>query len=267
MFYLLDKPTGISSFRFIKKFAKENNIKKIGHTGTLDPAASGLLLVATNEDTKLINYIDKDSKVYKVEMKLGFKSNTFDSEGDIIKGKFNKAANIQGDIESFLGTYMQSPPSFSAKKVNGQRSYKAARDGKFLELQPVKVTISEIKDIKKIDKNTFEFVVRVSRGTYIRSLVVDIASKSNSDAYMSKLRRIEVANLDEKYVGKEIPVEQLLTIPTIVIEKLKELFQGKIVKTKYKDGLYAIKRNNDILGIVNVSNNIIKPKKLFGNKL
>ena len=267
MFYLLDKPTGISSFKFIKNFARENNIKKIGHTGTLDPAASGLLLVATDDDTKLIDYIDKDSKVYKVEMKLGFKSNTFDSEGEIVKGKFNINADIESDIKSFVGSYMQTPPSFSAKKINGQRSYKAAREGKTLELKPVKVYISEINNVNKIDSNTFDFSVRVSRGTYVRSLVVDIASKSNSDAYMSNLRRVEVANLDESYIGKEIPIQKLLTIPTIVVKELKELFQGKVVRTNYKDGIYALKRENDILGIVNVKDNIIKAKKLFGNKL
>ncbi|RTZ68925.1 MAG: tRNA pseudouridine(55) synthase TruB, partial [Tenericutes bacterium] len=114
---------------------------------------------------------------------------------------------------------------------------------------------------------TFTFNARVSRGTYIRSLVVDIAAKSNSDAYMSALRRIEVANLDESYIDKEIPVEKLLTIPTITTNQVKELFQGKKVKTKESNGLYALKRENEILGIVKVEDNLIKPKKLFGNKL
>jgi len=267
MFYLLDKPTGISSFKFIKKFARENNIKKIGHTGTLDPAASGLLLVATDEDTKLIDYIDKDSKVYQVEMKLGFKSNTYDSEGEIVKGNYNKKANIEKDIKSFVGSYMQKPPNFSAKKINGERAYKVAREGKEPDLKPTMVYIHGINKIKKVDKDTFTFNARVSRGTYIRSLVVDIATKSNSDAYMSALRRIEVANLDESFIGKEIPIKKLLIIPTITTNQVKELFQGKKVKTKKSDGLYALKRENEILGIVKVKDKLIKPKKLFGNKL
>lgn len=267
MFYLINKKKWISSFKSISEFAKKNNIKKIGHTGTLDPLASGLLLVATDDDTKLIEYIDKGSKSYIAQMKLGYISDTLDSEGKV------EATNIPWEedkvnevIMSYVKTYDQMPPDFSAKKINGKRAYELAREGKVVKLKTSRVTIDEIKNIKKVDNDTYEFEVKVSRGTYIRSLIKDIGTDLKSGAIMTNLIRNKVAGLSLEDVGKEINAINLIKIQTIIIEDLDSLFHGKSMEVIKEDGQYAVENNKDIIGIVNVENNQIIKRKLFGNK-
>ncbi|MCK5945854.1 MAG: tRNA pseudouridine(55) synthase TruB [Mycoplasmataceae bacterium] len=268
MFYLLDKPKGITSFGAIKDFSRKNNITKIGHTGTLDPLATGLLLVATDEDTKLIDYIDKGFKTYVATMVLGKESDTYDIEGKITSEKEVNATEeeIEKAILSFVGKQDQMPPIFSAKRVNGKRAYDLARQGKEVKLKTSKVEIKEIKDIKFISKTEVSFEVEVSRGTYIRSLIHDIGEKLNTGALMSELRRTKIGHLNESQLGKPVGVFHLLTIDTISTDRMKDLVNGKKIPTKLKEGLYALKYKNDIFGIVQVEKSYIKPKKLFGNK-
>ena len=268
MFYLLDKPKGITSFSAIKKFSRENNIKKIGHTGTLDPLATGLLLVATDEDTKLIDYIDKGFKTYRATMVLGKESDSYDSEGKILFEKEVKSSReeIEEAIKSFVCTYDQMPPIFSAKRVNGKRAYDLARAGKEVKLKTSKVTIKTIENIEFISDTEVSFEVEVSRGTYIRSIIHDIGEKLSCGALMSELRRTKIGHLNESQIGKPVGVFHLLTIDTLSTDRMKDLVNGKKIPTKLKEGLYALKYKNDIYGIVEVTKNFIKPKRLFGNK-
>ncbi|TRM91293.1 tRNA pseudouridine(55) synthase TruB, partial [Sulfolobus sp. A20-N-G8] len=177
MIKLLYKPTNITSFKFIKNYARENNITKIGHTGTLDPLASGLMLIATDEDTKFIPYIDTQDKEYIVKLKFGFISDTYDIEGEIEEFSQNKVTlkQIEEQLKILVAKEEQLPPVFSAKKVNGQRSYDLARQNKFLDLKPIKIKVLEY-NILNFDhsQQTLELQFRVSRGTYIRTLVHDL---------------------------------------------------------------------------------------------
>lgn len=267
MFYLIDKKKGISSFAAIRQWAREKGIKKVGHTGTLDPLATGLLLIATDDDTRLIDYIDKGVKSYIATMKLGYDSDTLDIEGNVIKvnEKWNDD-EVKKVIRSFEKTYDQMPPDFSAKKVDGKRAYALAREGKEIKLKPSTVTISKISNIDKIDEETYRFEVEVSRGTYIRSLIKDIGEVLGTKAIMSDLVRNKLIGLDLSNINQEVFARDIIKLETIEIKELKDLFNGKEVKIEAVDNKYAVEYKEDIIGIVDIKNNKVEDRKLFGKK-
>ncbi len=268
MFYLLDKPKGITSFKAIKDFAKKNHIAKIGHTGTLDPLASGLLLVATDEDTKLIEYVDKGHKTYEASMILGKISDTYDIEGIIaeVSDIIPEESLIIEMLKSFEGLSMQMPPAFSAKKINGKKAYELARVGTIIDLKPTQVEIKDITDFKKLSANEFSFQVTVSRGTYIRSIIHDLGQKLGCGAIMGDLVRTQIGSHSMAEKNSKINAVDLLALPTIKIKDMQDLYHGKEVGVNAKDGLYALEYNNDIFGVVEVKDNFAKGSKLLGNK-
>lgn len=268
MFYLLDKPKGVTSFKAIRDFAKQNSIAKIGHTGTLDPLASGLLLVATDEDTKLIDYVDKGYKTYKASMILGKTSDTYDVEGEIteVTSILPSSEEVLKALKTFEGKISQMPPAFSAKKINGQKAYDLARQGKEVILKATEVEIKDIIHFEQVAPNEYKFDVTVSRGTYIRSLIHDLGQKLGCGAIMSDLVRTSIGkySLDQK--DSQISIVDLLTIPTIEIANLTDLLHGKLVECKANDGIYALKVSEDIFGVIEVLGNKAKALKLLGNK-
>ena len=267
MFYLLNKRKGISSFKAIREFAKENNIKKVGHTGTLDPMATGLLLIATDDDTKLINYIDKGMKSYIAEMKLGYDSDTLDIEGEVVR--VDKSFNIEEAkdvIMSFEKEYDQMPPKFSAKKINGKRAYELARDNVDFELKPNNVKINKILNINIVDSETIQFEVEVSRGTYIRSLIRDIGETMGTNAIMSALERNKLSRYNISDANKEISSKELISLPHVEIQDMKRLFDGKEINIDEEDGEYAVIFHNEVIGIVNISDKKLTKRRLFGKK-
>lgn len=267
MFYLLNKRKGISSFKAINEFAKENNIKKVGHTGTLDPLATGLLLIATDDDTKLIEYIDKGFKSYVVTLELGKTSDTYDSEGQVIEtNKTWDETKVEEVIKSFVKTYDQMPPQFSAKKVNGKKAYELAREGKEVKLNPKTVTVNEIKNIE-INKNIISFELEVSRGTYIRSIVQEIGQELGCGAIMTELDRNKVCGFSHDYDNKEINDSDLITMNSIEGFDVTKLMNGIKQEFKKEDGEYALLLKNKIIGIAEVKNNILISKKILGNKV
>ncbi len=201
---LVDKPKGWTSFDVVAKVRgtlKKSGLTKpkVGHTGTLDPLATGLLVLTIGTYCKKAQDYSKLDKVYEVEMELGKTSTTDDAEGQITdSGEVNVGeGQITEVIESFVGEISQIPPAFSAIKVNGKRAYKLAREGKEAKLEPRKVTIYSIENIK-IDPPKVTFTAHVSSGTYIRSLVRDIGKGLGCGAYMSDLRRTKVGDFDIK---------------------------------------------------------------------
>lgn len=201
---LVDKPAGISSFgvvakvRWIIKEATGQRIK-IGHTGTLDPAASGLLVLVLGKYTKRAGEFSKLDKTYETEVTLGKTSTTGDSEGNIVQKSTKKPSlkDVQAVLSTFLGQIEQTPPAFSAIKIGGQRAYKLARAGKEVVLEPRKVTIYSIEKLQ-YDCPKLSFTTSVSSGTYIRSLAEDIGTKLGTGAYMSALCRTKVGQFDIK---------------------------------------------------------------------
>ncbi|UWD34087.1 tRNA pseudouridine(55) synthase TruB [Mesomycoplasma molare] len=275
MIKLIYKEKGVSSFQKIKKFAKENKIKKIGHTGTLDPMASGLLLIATDEDTKLINYLDKEYKTYITKLKFHFSSDTLDIEGKIEQKKVNKKIILQeiiNIIPKFIGKIEQMPPIFSAKKINGKKAYELARQNKEVKL---KSSIVEIKNIKILnfdfEKQELELETEVSRGTYIRSLIRDIANALGTEAIMIELERIKLNSLSIADLTKEVinPLELLdKNIPKFILteKELKKLWNGLEIDVK-NDKIEEIMLifNDKIVGFGKIVEQKMKSIKLFGN--
>lgn len=205
---LVDKPTGWTSHDVVAKvrnvLKKQAGKKvKVGHTGTLDPLASGLLILVVGSYTKRAQEFSKLDKIYQLTMKLGETSSTGDSEGTITKtvrsdqkrDKKPSKTVVEKTVKGFEGVINQTPPAFSAIKVGGKRAYRLAREGKKVELEPREITIYDISKISY--KYPFiSFVVRVSSGTYIRSLTEEIGEKLGTGAYLSELRRIEVGEFN-----------------------------------------------------------------------
>jgi tRNA pseudouridine55 synthase len=196
---LVDKPKGWTSFDVVAKvrglIRAETGLKKpkVGHTGTLDPLATGLLVLTLGSYCKRAGEFSKLDKVYEVTMKLGQTSTTGDDEGEIVdsSSKVVDSKELQAALKKFKGEIMQTPPAYSAIKINGQRAYKLARAGKEVNIEPRKVTIYGIADVE-YSYPEVKFTAKVSSGTYIRSLVEDIGKKLGTGAYMSELRRTEV---------------------------------------------------------------------------
>lgn len=217
---LVYKPKGWTSFDVVAKvrgvIKRETGQKKpkVGHTGTLDPQATGLLVLVLGGYTKRAGEFSKLDKVYEVTLKLGETSTTGDEEGERsrISDEMPAPEIIQAVLKGFVGEIEQIPPQFSAIKVNGQRAYKLARAGKEVKLEPRKITIYEITDIV-YEYPEVKFTTKVSSGTYIRSLVEDIGAKLGTGAYMSDLRRTQVGGfrLDKAQSSTEVDLSQVLT--------------------------------------------------------
>jgi tRNA pseudouridine55 synthase len=196
---LVDKPVGWTSFdvvNYVRKMVAQAEGKKpkhvkVGHTGTLDPFATGLLvLLIGKEYTRKATELLKQDKTYEVTMRLGETSSTGDPEGEITRVSDTKPTKkaIEDAMKQFTGEIMQTPPAFSAIKINGQRAYKLAREGKVVKIEPRTVTINSL-ELLDYDYPEVKFAADVSSGTYIRSLVEDIGRSLTTDAYTKALRR------------------------------------------------------------------------------
>jgi tRNA pseudouridine55 synthase len=190
----IDKAKTWSSFDVVKKVRTIGKFKKVGHAGTLDPFATGLLILATNKETSRLSKLSIENKSYLAKIKFGQETDTHDLTGRVIRDNeitSVQKSRIEKTIESFLGESEQIPPMFSAKKKDGVRLYKLAREGKNIIRDPHKITIY---DIQILGQNALELeiFVKCSKGTYIRRLAHDIGQKTNYGAYLLELRRLEI---------------------------------------------------------------------------
>jgi tRNA pseudouridine55 synthase len=196
-FILIDKPKGMSSHDVVEQLRKVTKIKKIGHAGTLDPIATGLLILGIGRDaTKKLDKFKNLDKEYIAKIKLGSSSETFDTEGKIEERKVEKIPNkkeIKEALKEFIGKIKQVPPPFSAKKIKGKKAYELARKGLNVNLKPVEVEIKEI-EILEYKWPYLKIKVRCSAGTYIRSLANDIGEKLNCGGLIEELRRTKIGN-------------------------------------------------------------------------
>lgn len=185
------KPTGMTSFDVVYKVKKLMKEKKVGHTGTLDPEACGVLPVCVGRATKLIDYMMGDKKTYRARLKLGIVTDTYDREGNVIEvNEVNTSEReIMDALISFTGEINQVPPKYSALKINGKRMYELARAGVEFEVKSRPVTIYKIDNVH-IEMPYVQFDVECSKGTYIRSLCYDIGRKLGCGAYMCELERM-----------------------------------------------------------------------------
>lgn len=273
---VINKEKEYTSHDVVAKLKKKLNISKVGHTGTLDPNATGVLPILIGKGTKFSKYLINHDKIYEVELELGKKTDTADIEGKVIEEKevdeeyVNK--NLLQVLESFIGKQEQMPPMYSAIKKNGKKLYEYARAGEKVEIEPRKIEIYKI-DLNKYDKNIISFVVSCSKGTYIRSLCEDIAKKLNTVGYMKNLKRLQVGEfnikdavyidkIDLKNVNDHLitPEEILRGIPCINLgeKKLKLFLNGVQLTANNIDGLYKIYVANKFIGTGTIKKGLLK---------
>lgn len=280
---IIDKPKNCTSHDIVRK-AKKIFGEKVGHTGTLDPMATGVLPLLIGKGTLCSKYLMNHDKIYEVQLTLGTKTDTADSEGKIVEEKeihqntFQKE-NIEKALQAFLGKQEQTPPIYSAIKVKGKKLYEYARRGEKVEIQSRTIEIYEIK-LLQINKNKkqIEFQVHCSKGTYMRSLCEDIAKQLDTVGYMSGLNRLKVGDfsieeavrieeLEEKIEDKEFTEQHFITLEKLFQEKqiieldtrkLELLLNGVRLTQKKEDGIYRIYCNKKFMGIGIIENQLLK---------
>ena len=296
---ILDKKSGITSRQAISKISKIFKFNKIGHGGTLDPLATGVLPIAVGEATKLISFIQNKKKKYSFTIRWGEATDTDDSEGKIIK-KSNSRPNkeeIQNALISFIGKIQQIPPNFSAIKIDGERSYNLARKNISVRHKPRQIEVHEFTLKKILNIDTAEFEVICGKGTYIRSLARDLAEKLNTKGHIIKLRRHFVGNFNEKdkifidfseeiihspsFLEKIIPIEKVLDdIPALFLTKTEamKLRQGQKIRLNslnfkknfikehpnYQEfeTVYTV-NDKKLVALVEIDDGLVKPKRII----
>ena len=282
----LDKPKNITSFKVIKRLKKILNIKKIGHTGTLDPFATGILAIALGEATKSIRYLNQD-KVYKFNVVFGELKDTDDVTGKTIK-KSNivpTSSEIDQCIGMFIGKQRQIPPQFSAVKVNGKRAYKLARNNQKFELKAKDVFIKSFECLGSKNKNEYSFIMKCSTGTYVRSVARDLGKMLGTYAYVSELRRVKIGKIEEKdiilldkfeelvHIGDHFEVmhsirDVLDDIPAVLIDqelsrKFRNGLSFEYFSKKSENDYLLIETNTKFVGIGKAIEGKIKPVRVF----
>lgn len=273
---VINKEKEYTSHDVVAKLKKKLNISKVGHTGTLDPNATGVLPILIGKGTKFSKYLINHDKIYEVELELGKKTDTADIEGKVIEEKNVDEKYIKENLlqvlESFVGKQEQIPPMYSAIKKNGKKLYEYARAGEKVEIEPRKIEIYKI-DLNKYDKNIISFVVSCSKGTYIRSLCEDIAGKLNTVGYMKNLKRLQVGkfNIKDAVYIDDIDLknvnEHLITLEEILREtpcinlsekKLKLFINGVQLTANNIDGLYKIYVANKFIWTGTIKKGLLK---------
>jgi len=282
----IDKPIGISSFSVIRKIRKLLNIKKIGHAGTLDPFATGVLGIAIGEATKSIDYLN-NKKEYEFNITFGESKTTEDLEGETIDST-NKIPNkneIKNILKYFTGVIDQHPPKYSSVKINGVRSYSLARKDLDFQTKSRKITIYEIRHIKQLNNFTHKLRVKCSSGTYIRSLGRDIAFRLNSLGYISFLRRTKISKIGEKsiisldkfselvHIGNHfkivLPIESVLDdIPAVYLNKDNAIrFRNgqvlNIFDLSCKVNSLLVLKEKKVIGLGKVEDGKLVPIRMF----
>ena len=288
----VNKPAGWTSQDVCSKLRHVLNIKKIGHTGTLDPMATGVLPVCVGKATRIIEYYDKDTKSYHASMKLGITTDTLDITGKILEtAGYSKVSekDVREAFKAYTGHVMQIPPKYSALKIDGRRAYDLAREGKAFEISPREIIIYD-NSVTKIDlvSGEIEFDVSCSKGTYIRTICDDIGRELGCGAAMTALTRtasgyfrIEDSYTIEEIIEAEDPMNTMLIPADITLEKLGKIelndnritafINGnsswsngfRVTEQSSFDGLYRVYGNGLFLGIGEVENGSLVPKKVI----
>ena len=284
-FYLLDKPKTWTSQDLCTKIKKNFNFNKVGHSGTLDPNADGLMLLATDSYTKLFDYIENTDKTYKATAILGYSSPTLDVDSDLIFHENINAVSLTKDIENFLGNLVgesfQTPPIYSAIKVKGKRLYKYARQNQEVDI-PVRKIIVDNTELLSVESNKVTFQITVSKGTYIRSIVEELGKSLNTVAIVEKLTRTSIGNLDINHskVNKNIEImdyksnlqsldwKEVINLPILEInqELLKSVQHGQLILSSMfsNQEKYILSINNDAVAIYKPFNEkYFKPDKVL----
>jgi tRNA pseudouridine55 synthase len=190
---LIDKPAGVTSFEAVRRARRALGTKKIGHLGTLDPLATGLLPLCLNEATKLVPYLMPEPKVYRARVRLGVTTTTQDAAGEVVATSeaMPTPEEVYRAAVGFVGQLTQVPPIYSARHYQGERAYRRARRGQAVELAPQTVTVYELR-VEEVALPEFSFTVKCSQGTYVRTLAQDLGEALGCGAHLAALRRLAV---------------------------------------------------------------------------
>ena len=279
---VVDKPAGLTSRDVVNRVGKIFNTKKVGHTGTLDPIATGVLVICVNKATKLVDYLTCSDKEYVAEVILGIETDTLDTDGIILRD--NKSIISKEEIifalNKFKGNYLQQVPIYSAVKINGKKLYEYARNNIKVTLPKREVEIYDIAligDIEYIDNKTkFKFSCHVSKGTYIRSLIRDIASSLNTVGVMTSLRRTKQGSfkIDDALKLDNISIDNLISIKDVLQCKCiklddnlrKKVMNGAIINNIYDTNKVLFMENNKEIALYKScldDNKLMKIDKMF----
>ena len=255
-FYLLAKPKTWTSQDLCTKLKKNFEFKKVGHSGTLDPNADGLMLLATNGYTKLFNYIGNTNKTYKVIAMLGYSSPTLDVDSEITKHDDISAHQLKTQIKEFLtnlvGESTQTPPIYSAIKVKGKRLYKYARQNQDVEIPDRTINV-ESTEFLEVNDNKVTFEITVSKGTYIRSIVQQLGEYVNTYAIVETLTRTAIGNLNTNHKSLNTNVEALNHNSTIM-------------PLDWAEVINLPKIDLDVEMIETIKNGQLLPRNMFSNE-
>ena len=279
----INKPSGITSFDVIRVLRRVLKEKRIGHTGTLDPLAEGVLVVCLGRATRLVQDIEGYSKIYTAGFELGYRTDTYDIEGKTIEESEKKSATrdeLDRVLKKFIGDIKQIPPMYSALKVDGQKLYDLARKGIEVERKARDIHIDFI-EVLEFDGVKGKIRCGVSKGTYIRSLIDAMGRELGTLATMSSLVREKVgdSSIDKAFTLEDIErlhnegnssflqsVEEFFTYPQLEIEEGKNLtlfLNGNTIRHQSPNGRYRVYCQNKFLGLANVNNNLLKGYKYF----
>lgn len=259
---IVNKPAGMTSHDVVNRIRKIFKTKKVGHCGTLDPDATGVLVVAVNKATKLLQFLTADNKEYIATLSLGTATDTYDASGQVTATKEYVPISdkkILACLNSFVGKQEQIPPMHSAIKVKGKKLYEYARNNETVEIPRRVITIDYIELISIVD-NLVKFKVGCSKGTYIRSLCFDIAKKLDYPGHMYSLIRSKSGDfsLSDSYSLEEIEngefemlsmEEALSNYPKLVVDDENIIYHGKKIKSKINHQVAIYNQNNKVLAI------------------
>ena len=276
-FLNINKPDGITSFGVVAKLRKRFGIKKIGHMGTLDPAGCGVLPLAIGKATKLFSLMQEKRKVYRAIFVFGKETNTLDSDGQVVSetAKIITQEKIINALPKFMGLIKQTPPNFSAKKVNGKRAYELARNDEEVILTPKNIEIFRFELLEELAENKFLFEIECSSGTYVRSLCRDLARELETVAYMPLIIRMacddfkiqnsiplsQILDSNEPIDKFLIPIENIFILDKIILNEneYKKIRNGLEVKVSNKtNGLKYLVFKDEIFSIGKVANDKLK---------
>lgn len=274
------KPQGKTSHDVVAILRRVTRVRQIGHTGTLDPFAEGVLPICIGKATRLIEYLE-DDKAYVATVQLGKSTSTYDIEGDVTNTSDKKVSfeDVGTALREFRGEIEQFPPIYSAIKVNGKKLYEYARNGEQVEIKPRKVTINELKIISfSPENNTVELYVDCSKGTYIRSIAHDLGEKLGTYGHLIKLVRVKAGQFT---LDNSVHLEQLTDSGEVLAElqnpleylkypkyelneyELEKVSHGMSFKLEADAGIIVLTSQNKLVGVAFVENNVAKCKKVF----
>lgn len=272
---LIDKPVGLTSMDVIRRVRRALGTRKVGHTGTLDPLATGLLPVTVGSCTKLAKYLNLEPKIYTFEVVFGELTETADNDGAVVeRGRTDvTASEVEAALPQFTGAIMQRPPRYSAIRVDGKHAYELARAGVDFELPAREIQVDALQ-LNGIEDGVAQMEVTCGTGTYVRSIAVDIAAALGTVAHARSIRRVRVGAWD---VADAIaldavdataliaPLQMLAQLPVVQLTaaEVAAVRQGKSIRRGVDDGVVALAEHAELVAVAEARGGVLQPRRVL----